>query len=145
MLYCHLTMKKNFFFCLREIFPHRAFIPKSLSHNMYVVTCTYIYIYMLRVCCKAWKERKESTLQKYLLSNFISHKMADNIILYRHCDCFPFSKSNADCFGFLFRFYCNSQPRKKRDMLVHNVPLFSSLHHHFPSFFLCSVSQFRTI
>lgn len=56
MLYCHLTIKKNFFFCLREIFPHRAFIPKSLSHNMCV--------YMLRVCCKAWKKRKEKYIAK---------------------------------------------------------------------------------
>lgn len=38
--------------------------------------------------------------------------MADNIILYIKQTLL--SKSNADCFGFLFRFYYNSQPRKKR-------------------------------
>lgn len=94
-------MTLSFWWCClkkKKIFPHRAFIPKSL---------VYYNTYMCVV--KHERNGKKKYIAKYLLSNFISHKMADNIIFYIYkTDIIGGATTktifNADCFGFLFFF-----------------------------------------
>lgn len=107
----------------------KFFLHAFKSFRIVLLSSNRMHVYI----CKLWSmegtERKY--IAKYLLSNFISHKMADNIILYiKQTVLFQKKRKTRCCRLFRFSlsfFYYNSQPRN--DMFFHNMLLF-------PSFFI---------